>query len=104
MRTHLWNIRFAMHASTALLLATAFTGCATGQYRPLGDAAGAEVEQLKENVYRAEYRASAFTSQEQLDYYLRRRCAELTLREGYDYFHLAGRSDAPGLLRHTSQL
>ena len=45
-----------------------------------------EVEQLKENVYRVEYRVSSFTSQEQLDAYLRRRCAELTLREGYDFF------------------
>jgi hypothetical protein len=92
-----------MHASTALLLAAALTGCMTGQYRPLGDAASAEVEQLKDNVYRVEYRAGAFTSQEQLDRYLRRRCAELTLREGYHYFHLAGRSDVLGLSRHTSQ-
>lgn len=85
------------------MLIVALSGCATGQYTPLGKAASAEVEQLKENVYRVEYRASAFTSQEQLDRYLRRRCAELTLREGYHYFHLAGRSDAPGLSRHTSQ-
>mgnify|MGYP001564550653 CR=1 FL=1 len=91
-----------MHASTALLLATALTGCMTGQYRSLGDAASAEVEQLKANVYRVEYRASAFTSQEQLDYYLRRRCAELTLREGYDYFHLAQRTDVLGLSRRTA--
>jgi hypothetical protein len=92
-----------MHASTALLLAAALTGCVTGHYRPLGEAETTAVEQLKENVYRVEYRANAFTSQEQLDRYLRRRCAELTLCEGYDYFHLAGRSDAPGLSRHTSQ-
>ncbi|TKB67847.1 MAG: hypothetical protein E8D52_11290 [Nitrospira sp.] len=102
MWTHLWKIHFAMHASTALLLAAALTGCMTGQYRPLGDAASAEVEQLKANVYRVEYRASAFTSQEQLDYYLRRRCAELTLREGYDYFHLAQRTDVLGLSRRTA--
>jgi hypothetical protein len=103
MRTHLWNIRFAMHASTALLLAAALTGCMTGQYRPLSHAETTEIEQLKENVYRVEYRVSAFTSQEQLDRYLRRCCAELTLREGYHYFHLAGRSDVLGLSRHTSQ-
>ncbi len=73
-----------------------------GQYRPLGDAASAEVEQLKANVYRVEYRAGAFTSQEQLDYYLRRRCAELTLREGYDFFQMAQRADVLGLSRHTA--
>ena len=48
--------------------------------------------QLKENVYRVEYRVSAFTSQAQLDRYLRHRCAELTLREGYDFFYLARRA------------
>ncbi len=102
MRTHLWKIRFAMHASTALLLAAALTGCVTGQYRPLGEAETTEVEQLKENVYRVEYRANAFTSQEQLDLYLRRRCAELTLREGYDFFQMAQRADVLGLSRRTA--
>jgi hypothetical protein len=91
-----------MHALTALLLAEALTGCATGQYRPLGEAANAEVEQLKENVYRVEYRVSAFTSQQQLDHYLRRRCAELALREGYAFFHLGQRADVLGLSRRTA--
>ncbi|MEK9141657.1 MAG: hypothetical protein AAB308_11445 [Nitrospirota bacterium] len=98
---HLWKTGFRVRALAALVLAAALTGCATGHYTPLGEAAKEEVEQLKENVYRVDYRASAFTSQEQLDSYLRRRCAELTLREGYDYFHLAGRSDVLGLSRRT---
>jgi len=76
--------------------------CATGQYTPLVGADKDEVEQLKENVYRVEYRVSSFTSQEQLDAYLRRRCAELTLREGYDFFHLAQRADVLALSRRTS--
>jgi len=84
------------------MLIVALSGCATGQYTPLGKAASAEVEQLKENVYRVEYRASAFTSQEQLDRYLRRRCAELTLREGYDFFQMAQRADVLGLSRRTA--
>lgn len=99
---HLWKTGFRVRALAALVLAAALTGCATGHYTPLGEAAKEEVEQLKENVYRVDYRASAFTSQEQLDSYLRRRCAELTLREGYDYFHLAGRSDVLGLSRRTA--
>jgi hypothetical protein len=89
-------------ALAALLLASALTGCATGQYRPLGEAAKEEVEQLKENLYRVEYRVSAFTSQQQLDRYLRRRCAELTLREGYDFFHVGQRADVLGLSRRTA--
>jgi hypothetical protein len=99
---HSWKTSFKFRGPLVLVLIVALSGCATGQYTPLGKAASAEVEQLKDNVYRVEYRASAFTSQEQLDYYLRRRCAELTLREGYEYFHLAGRSDVLGLSRRTA--
>lgn len=84
------------------ILAVSVAGCATGHYTPLGDAEKTEIAQLKENVYRVEYRVSAFTSQEQLDRYLHRRCAELTLREGYDFFHLARRADVLGLSRRTA--
>jgi hypothetical protein len=66
----------------ALMLLVAPSSCATGRYVPLGEAGATEIEQLKENVYPVEYQASSFTSQEQLDRYLRPRCAELTLREG----------------------
>lgn len=87
---------------TVVLLAVSLAGCATGRYTPLGDAEKTEIQQLKGNVYRVEYRVSAFTSQEQLDRYLRQRCAELTLREGYDFFHLARRADMLGLSRRTA--
>jgi hypothetical protein len=87
---------------TVVIMAASLAGCATGRYTPLGDAEKTEIEQLKENVYRVEYRMSAFTSQEQLDRYLRRRCAELTLREGYDFFHLAQRTDVLGFSRRTA--
>ena len=86
----------------SLVLFASLAGCATGQYRPLSEAGATEIEQLKDNLYRVEYRAGAFTSQEQLDRYLRRRCAELTLREGYEFFHLAQRADVLGLSRRTS--
>jgi hypothetical protein len=77
-------------------------GCAAGRYTPLASADRDEVEQLKKNVYRVEYHVSPFTSQDQLDAYLQRRCAELTLREGFDYFHLSGRADVLALSRRTS--
>lgn len=83
-------------------LIISLSACATGNYTPLAGVDKDQVEQLKENVYRVEYRVSSFTSQEQLDAYLRRRCAELTLREGYDYFHLAQRADVLALSRRTS--
>jgi hypothetical protein len=77
-------------------------GCATGHYTPLAEAEKDQIEQLQESVYRVEYGVSSFTSQEQLDAYLRRRCAELTFREGYDYFHLGQRYDVLALSRRTS--
>jgi hypothetical protein len=83
-------------------MAVSLAGCATGVYTPLVDTEQDRIEQLKDNVYRVEYRVTAFTSQEQLDAYLRRRCAELTLREGYDYFYLGQRFDVLALNRSTS--
>ncbi len=97
MRTSLW-----MRDLLLLILIASLTGCATAHYTPLGEAGNDVVEQLKENVYRVEYRTSTFTSQEQLDRYLRRRCAELTLREGHDYFYMSGRLDVLGLSRRTA--
>ena len=55
------------------MLISTLTACATGHYTPLGEAGTTEIEQIKENLYRVEYRVTAFTSQEQLDRYLYRR-------------------------------
>ncbi|MGD9728948.1 MAG: hypothetical protein AB7G68_15800 [Nitrospiraceae bacterium] len=79
-----------------------FFGCATGHYTPLASAEKHQVEQLKEHIYRVEYEVSPFTSREQLDEYLRWRCAELTVREGYEWFRLTQRADVLGLSRRTS--
>ncbi|MBX3306476.1 MAG: hypothetical protein KF751_10555 [Nitrospira sp.] len=97
MRTNRWKTGLLF-----LMLVASLVGCATAHYTPLSEAGSDVVEQLKENVYRVEYRTSTFTSQEQLDRYLRRRCAELTLREGHDYFHMGGRLDVLGLSRRTA--
>lgn len=97
MRTDQWKIHLFL-----LMLVASPAGCATGHYTPLDETGTDVVEQLKENVYRVEYQTSAFTSQEHLDRYLRRRCAELTLRERYDYFSLGGRLDVLGFSRRTA--
>ena len=60
--------------------------CATTRYNPLAELQGAGIEQLNDRSFRVEYRVSPFTSQDVLDDFLRRRCAEVTLREGYEYF------------------
>lgn len=98
-KRHRWKMSLRL---VALALLTALAGCATGRYTPLSDVDKDEVAQLKENVYRVEYEVNVFTSQEQLDRYLRRRCAELTLRKGYDFFHLAQRADVLGFSRRTA--
>ena len=97
MRTNRWKTGLFF-----LTLIVSLAGCATAHYTPLGEAGNDVIEQLKENMYRVEYRGGAFTSQEQLDRYLRRRCAELTLREGHDFFHMGGRLDVLGLSRRTA--
>jgi hypothetical protein len=99
MVTEKWNVRRCV---SAIMMTISLAGCATGSYTPLVETENDLVEQLKDNVYRVEYRVTAFTSQEQLDAYLRRRCAELTLREGYDYFYLGQRFDVLALNRRTS--
>lgn len=101
MAAAMWLKRCKTGVTVAILVA-ALAGCATGRYTSLGEAEKDEIVQLKENVYRVEYRVSAFTSQAQLDRYLRHRCAELTLREGYDFFYLAQRADVLGLSRRTA--
>ncbi|MDH4236735.1 MAG: hypothetical protein OEV17_05760 [Nitrospira sp.] len=99
---YLWKTGFRWRAPALLILVVALNGCAAGRYTPLSEAENDAVEPIKENVYRVEYRVGAFTSQEQLDLYLRRRCPELTVREGYHLFHLAQRTDVLGLLRRTA--
>ncbi|MET0516011.1 MAG: hypothetical protein ABW047_11905 [Nitrospiraceae bacterium] len=89
-------------AALRVMLFVLLSGCATSHYTPLASTDQDQVEQIKEHIYRVEYRMSVFTSQEQLDEYLRRRCAELTVREGYDLFHLTQRADVLGLSRRTS--
>ena len=95
---YLWKTGFRWRAPALLVLVVALSGCAAGRYTPLSEAENDAVEPIKENVYRV----GAFTSQEQLDLYLRRRCPELTVRERYHLFHLAQRTDVLGLLRRTA--
>jgi hypothetical protein len=85
-----------------MIVTAALAGCATKQYTPLVRADSDQIEQLTENVFRVEYGVSAFTPQTTLDRYFLRRCAELTLREGYDYFHVGRRFDVLMLSRRTS--
>ena len=77
-------------------------GCATTRYDPLVELQGEGIEQLNDSSFRVEYRVSPFTSQDVLDDFLRRRCAEVTLREGYDYFVMTERFDVLAYQRFAS--
>ncbi|MGC3975513.1 MAG: hypothetical protein QM771_14195 [Nitrospira sp.] len=92
----------AVRKGLLIICLVTLAACTTGQYQPLIEADRDEIEQLRQNVFRVEYRVSSFASQQQLDAYLRRRCAELTVREGYDFFHLSQRADVLALSRRTS--
>lgn len=77
-------------------------GCATTRYDPLVERQGEGIEQLTDSSFRVEYRVSPFTSQDVLDDFLRRRCAEVTLREGYEYFAMTERFDVLAYQRFAS--
>ena len=70
----------------------------TGHYTTLGEAGDNGVEQLKENTYRLEYRTNAFTSQDQLDRYLRRRSVEEDNRSDHQTSPLSRRAHATSAL------
>lgn len=77
-------------------------GCATTRYEPLAESRGDLVTQVKEDTYRVEYRVNLFTSQEVLEDFLRRRCAEVTLQQGYDYFAMTDKFMVLSYNRTTS--
>jgi len=77
-------------------------GCAATRYDPLVELQGEGIERLNDSTFRVEYRVSPFTSQEVLDDFLRRRCAEVTLRAEYQYFAMTERFDGLTYQRFAS--
>ncbi len=77
-------------------------GCATTRYEPLAEARNEEITQLNDSTFRVEYRVNPFTSQETLDDFLRRRCAEVTLQHGYDHFSMTDKFMVLSYNRRTS--
>lgn len=77
-------------------------GCTTTRYELLAEVRNEDIAQVTDSTFRVKYRVSPFTSQDALDDFLRRRCAEVTLREGYDYFAMTERFDALTYQRSAS--
>ena len=96
---HMNSVSLQVYLLSFLILMQA---CATTKYNPLAELQGEGIEQLNDRSFRVEYRVSPFTSQDVLDDFLRRRCAEVTLREGYDYFAMTERLDVLMFQRYAS--
>ena len=71
----------------ALTAACLLTSCATA-YQPDGVTGGYSDQRLADNAARVSFRGNRFNTPETLHSYLLRRCAEMTLQDGYNYFVL----------------
>ena len=63
------------------------SGCATG-YHSSSLTGGLTQTRLSERVYQVRFQGNGYTSQERTSVFLLRRCAELTLENGFRYFTL----------------
>jgi hypothetical protein len=77
------GIRLAALGAVCLL-----TSCATA-YQPDGVAGGYSDRRLAGNAVQVSFRGNRFNSPEMLQSYLLRRCADVTLQNGYEYFVVA---------------
>jgi hypothetical protein len=74
-------------ALMALSAACWLTSCATS-YQPLSFTGGYSDQRLDNNTAQVSFRGNAYTAPETVHSYLLRRCAEVTLQNGYNYFVL----------------
>jgi hypothetical protein len=76
----------------ALSAACLLAGCATA-YQPDGVSGGYSDKVLAGNTVQVTFRGNRLTSAEMVHSFLLRRCAEVTLQDGYNYFVLAHEED-----------
>ncbi len=72
------------HFAVTLLLTFGFAGCAT-PYQAKGLSGGHSDTQIDSNTVLVSFRGNAYTDREKVETYLLRRCAEVTLGDGYDF-------------------
>jgi hypothetical protein len=92
------NLRWAKPVAGALLLALGVSACATGPvYRPRGpgDTVGYTDQRLTQNRFRVTFAGGAGTQREQVEDYLLRRAAEVTLQNGFSHFVFDARDTEP---------
>jgi hypothetical protein len=78
------RVRIKLAALSAVCL---LSSCATA-YQPDGVSGGYADRRLNDNTEQVSFRGNRFNSPEMLQSYLLRRCADVTLQNGYNYFVL----------------
>ncbi|MFH1130613.1 MAG: hypothetical protein V1754_04720 [Pseudomonadota bacterium] len=84
-----------------LLVAILFAGCVT-PYQPLGSLGGYSHEQNVDGTIRVEYQGNGWTEPEKVHTYLVRRCAEITLEQGFDFFVIREQSPETNRVMSTT--
>jgi len=70
---------------TLIVISILICGCST-PYQPKGALGGYSSYQLSDNTYKVAFKGNQHTKAETVYSYLERRCAEITIDEGYKYF------------------
>lgn len=68
-----------------ILLGIFLQGCATS-YQRQGFSGGYDDMKLGQDMYQISFRGNGYTGSDKIQKYFLRRCAELTLLQGYDFF------------------
>jgi len=71
--------------TSVLLLLIILISCST-PYQPQNALGGYSSYKIEENTFRVQFKGNQHTKAEKVFEYLERRCAEITIKNGYDYF------------------
>lgn len=71
----------------SLLLIGFLSGCATS-YQPNGFSGGYSDMKLNKDIYQVTFNGNGYTSGDRVQRFFLRRCAEVTLEQGFDFFAL----------------
>lgn len=91
-----------LHAFLCILMTALLSSCASTGYQALDGSAGYSDTRLDSNTVRVTYYGSVATSNETVQNYLLYRCAQVTLKYGFDYFVIISNYTQPVVNTYTS--